>query len=159
MNSAIALEPVPVVEFSAAREPAPLPAPIKPRKPRVWTAFITLLAASVAGQIGTVVAAIAVDIGVNFVMGAQGADSATIQARVQEIFEHATFDPVVVAGSIPNQYGTCHAIRSLEIEGANKGVSWPPAPNGSCAQRPEACDLGRFCLVDRMGLRNRLQSV
>ncbi len=87
MNSAIALEPIPVVEFSAACEPAPLPALIKPLKPRVWTPFTTLLAAAVGGQIGTVVAMIAVGVGVGFVMGAQGADSATIQARVQEIYE------------------------------------------------------------------------
>ncbi len=86
MNSALALEPIPVVEFSAACEPAPLPAPIKPRKPRVWTAFTTLLAAAFVGQVGTIVATIAVGIGVGFVMG-EGADPATIQAHVQEIFE------------------------------------------------------------------------
>lgn len=103
MNSVIALEPARNVEISATPDPAVSAEIVKPHKLRVWTAFATFIVAVIAGQIATIAAMIAVGIGVGFVMGAQGVDPATIQTRVQEIFQMPL--PLLVLTLVPFQIG------------------------------------------------------
>jgi uncharacterized protein len=67
----------------------------KSRKPRVWTAFATLLVAAIAGQLAVFVAAIAVGFGSGVVMGAMGMDGAAIQAQIQSIFQNPVVSLIV----------------------------------------------------------------
>jgi membrane protease YdiL (CAAX protease family) len=74
----------------------PLPAEITPpRKPRVWTAFATLLLAVIAGQLAVFVAAVALGFGSGVVMGAMGMDQAAIQTQIQLIFQNPMMSLIV----------------------------------------------------------------
>jgi membrane protease YdiL (CAAX protease family) len=65
------------------------------RKPRVWTAFATLLVAAIAGQLAVFVAAVAVGFGSGVVLGAMGMDGAAIQAQIQLIFQNPIVSLIV----------------------------------------------------------------
>jgi membrane protease YdiL (CAAX protease family) len=85
MSSVSTLEPTLLLE-NVELTPAFLPAVSpKPRKARVWTAFATLLLAAIGGWLAITASIICVEIVIGFVMGAQGADGAAIQARLVEI--------------------------------------------------------------------------
>jgi len=91
MSTVTAFEPTSV---AATLEPActtPTVDTPAPRKPRVWTAFLTFFLAVVAGQVAVVAAVFTIGVGIGVVMGAQGADGATIQTRIQEIFTQPLF--------------------------------------------------------------------
>src|SRR5437899_2500614 len=60
----------------------------EPRKPRVWTAFATLLVAVITGQLAVFMAAIALGFGSGIVLGAMGMDQAAIQSQIQLIFQN-----------------------------------------------------------------------
>ena len=103
MNTVTVLEPIPVFETAEPiRESVPAVRP-KPRKPRVWTAFATLLVAAIAGVLAINVAEFVVDFATGFIMGAQGADGPAIQARIHEIWQQ----PLVglLMSLIPFQFG------------------------------------------------------
>jgi membrane protease YdiL (CAAX protease family) len=74
-----------------------------PRKPRVWTVFVGWIAAIISGQIVTIMGFVVAGMGIGVVLGFQGVDPATIQARVVEIFQH----PIValVLTLVPFQLG------------------------------------------------------
>jgi uncharacterized protein len=103
MNTGTALEPIMVLETSEpAREAVSAASPMI-RKPRVWTAFATFLVAAIIGQVAAIGAFFAVGFGTGVIMGAQGADGAAIQARVQEIFQQPLI--VLMLSLIPCQLG------------------------------------------------------
>lgn len=86
MSPVTAFEPTSALESSEPSCMTTAVATPAPRKPRLWTAFLTFLLAVVAGQIAVVAAVFTIGVGIGVVMGAQGADGATIQTRIQEIF-------------------------------------------------------------------------
>jgi membrane protease YdiL (CAAX protease family) len=65
------------------------------RKPRVWTAFATLLLAVIAGQLAVFAAAVALGFGSGVVMGAMGMDAAAIQSQIQSIFQNPLVSLIV----------------------------------------------------------------
>jgi uncharacterized protein len=103
MNTTTASESIAVVETAEpAGESVPAVSP-KTRKPRVWTAFATLIVAATAGFVATVATVIALCLGIGVVMGAQGAAGPAIQTRIQEIFQQP-FTSMLLA-LIPFQLG------------------------------------------------------
>jgi membrane protease YdiL (CAAX protease family) len=72
-------------------------------KPRVWTVFATWLAAVIVGQIAVFAGFVAAGLGIGVVMGAQGADPAAIQLRVQETFQQPL--PALLLTLLPFQLG------------------------------------------------------
>ncbi|MGD9634526.1 MAG: lysostaphin resistance A-like protein [Pirellulales bacterium] len=86
MSTVTAIEPTMVVEAPEPTHDSPSVGSPAPRKPRLWTAFVTVFAAAIAGQVAVIASYFAVGVGVGVVMGAQGAEAAAIQTRVQEIF-------------------------------------------------------------------------
>jgi membrane protease YdiL (CAAX protease family) len=103
MNAVTTLEPILILETSeSTRESVPAASP-KMRKPRVWTAFATLIVAQIVGQLASIAAFIVVGLGTGIVMGTMGADGPTIQARIQEIFEQPL--PSLLMLLIPFQLG------------------------------------------------------
>ncbi len=89
--------PTPTVETT---EPA---LEVALRKPRVWTVFATWFAAAIAGQVGIVAAFVAFGCAVGVMLGAQGADAAAIQARVEEMVQRPL--PALFLTLIPFQLG------------------------------------------------------
>jgi membrane protease YdiL (CAAX protease family) len=87
MHSASAAELNPTIEPScpvAAAAPAASP---KPRKPRVWTVFVAWIVAAIVGEMAIFASLVVVGASAGMVLGAQGADAATIQAHVQAMFQ------------------------------------------------------------------------
>ncbi len=85
-----------------ARESMSIAGP-KSRKPRVSTAFATWIAAVIIGSIASLAAVVAVGFVTGAIMGAQGANAAQIQARVQEICQQPL--PALLLSLIPFQLG------------------------------------------------------
>jgi membrane protease YdiL (CAAX protease family) len=87
-------------------EPAPKSVPAAnpmTRKPRVWTAFATFLGAAIVGNLAVIAAFVAMGVGTGIMMGAQGADGAKIQARIQELCRQPL--PALLLSLIPCQLG------------------------------------------------------
>ncbi len=103
MNTVTALEPILVVTTSEPAGEIESAASPKARKPRVWTAFATFLVAAIIAQVAAIGAFFAVGFGTGVIMGAQGANGAEIQARVQEIFQQPLI--VLMVSLIPCQLG------------------------------------------------------
>jgi membrane protease YdiL (CAAX protease family) len=103
MTTVTAFEPMLVLETSEpAREFVPAASP-KTRKPRVWTAFATFFVAAIVSQLAVIIAFVVTGFATGIIMGAQGADGATIQTRVQEIFRMPL--PALLLSLIPCQLG------------------------------------------------------
>lgn len=92
MSPVTALEPTSIGETPEPTcAPPTVATPATRKKPRVWTAFVTFFLALVAGQVAVAATVFTIGVGVGFVMGAQGADGAAIQTRIQEIFTQPLF--------------------------------------------------------------------
>jgi len=103
MISTIASEPVRVFETcEPVRESAPAVRP-KIRKPRVWTTIAGLFFAVIVGQLASILALVAVGVGLGIVLGAQGAGGDQIQTRIQEILQRPV--PALLLCLIPAQLG------------------------------------------------------
>lgn len=75
----------------------------RPRRPRVWTAFTTLLCALIAGQVLSIAGFVAVGIGTGFVTAARGANIAAIEKSIQELAQQPL--PALLLSLIPFQIG------------------------------------------------------
>lgn len=87
MSTATVFDSTATVELpepTCATTPA---ASVAPRKPRLWTAFATYVAATVTGQVAVSATVIGLGIVIGVIMGFQGADPATIQGRVLGILQ------------------------------------------------------------------------
>ncbi len=131
MNAVTALDPMPnCAHTQPAGEPAPAATP-KIRKPRVWTAFATWFAVIIVGTLCSLLALVAVGVGIGVVMGAQGADATQIQARVQEICQRPF--PALLLSLIPFQLGMIVVVlfaarRSKEPIKERLGLLTPTGP-------------------------------
>jgi membrane protease YdiL (CAAX protease family) len=103
MNTITGFEPTLVLENSELAGDTALPAGPNARKPRVWTAFVTWLVAAIVGELAVFAAYIAVGFTIGFIMGLHGAHPATVQARIQEIFQEPV--PVLLLSLVPFQLG------------------------------------------------------
>jgi membrane protease YdiL (CAAX protease family) len=79
------------------------PAATPARKPRIWTTFVTWLVALFVGQLAVIAAFVTVGLGIGIVMGAQGADGAAIQARVQQVIQQPVL--ALMLSLLPFQLG------------------------------------------------------
>jgi uncharacterized protein len=103
MNATTTLEPILFVEITEpTREVVPVTSP-KPRKPRIWTAFATLIFAAIVGQLAIIAGVVGLGLVTGVIMGAQGADVAAIQARMQEIGQQPLV--ILLFSLIPFQFG------------------------------------------------------
>lgn len=131
MNTVTALVPMPIcVTPEPAREPAPA-ASSKIRKPRVWTAFATWFAVIIVGTLCSLLALVAVGVGIGFVMGAQGADATAIQAQVKEVCQRPFV--ALMLSLIPFQLGMIGVVyfaarRSKEPIKQRLGLLTPTGP-------------------------------
>jgi membrane protease YdiL (CAAX protease family) len=85
MNAVTTLEPIVLFETTESAHESVAVARLKSRKPRVWTAFATLIVAAIVGQLAIIAGVVGLGVVTGFIMGAQGADGPAIQARMQEI--------------------------------------------------------------------------
>jgi membrane protease YdiL (CAAX protease family) len=99
MNPVTASESPPTIETS----PSTVPDTNRTTRPRVWTVFATWFAAAIAGQFAVIAGFVAAGVGIGAVLGAQGADAATIQARVQESLQQPL--PALLLSLLPCQLG------------------------------------------------------
>ncbi len=134
MDTVTAFEPlVPCASSEPAPELAPVPS-ARTRKPRVWTAFATWFAVVVVGTLCSFLALVAVGVVIGVVMGAQGADAAQIQARVQNICQQPF--PSLLLSLIPFQLGMIGVVffaarRSKEPIKERLGLLTPTGPRFS----------------------------
>src|SRR5947207_4191717 len=103
MNAVPAVEPILLSEILESSPESVAVASLKPRKPRVWTAFATLIVATIAGQLAIIAAIIGLGVVTGFLMGAQGADGPAIQAPIQAIGQQPP--TVLLFSLIPFQFG------------------------------------------------------
>ncbi len=95
MSTAIVVTPSLTPELIESASDSVLAEITKPRKPRVWTAFATLLLAAIAGQLAVFAAAVALGFGSGVVMGAMGMDQEAIQSQIQSIFQNPMVSLIV----------------------------------------------------------------
>ena len=80
----------------------PLPE-VPPRRPRIWTVFAVWIVAAIGGLMAMMAGFVAVGIVVGFMMGMQGADSAAIELRVQEVIQQPLM--ALLLSLVPFQLG------------------------------------------------------
>jgi CAAX protease family protein len=103
MDTVTTLEPILFCETPEPIRKSVAVASVKSRKPRVWTAFATLIVAAIVGQLAILANVIGLGVVTGFIMGAQGADGPAIQARVQEIGQQPL--TILLFSLIPFQFG------------------------------------------------------
>ncbi len=95
MSTATVVSPSLTPELIESASESVLAEITKPRRPRVWTAFATLLLAVIAGQLAVFIAAVALGFVSGVVMGAMGMDQAAIQSQIQSIFQNPVVSLIV----------------------------------------------------------------
>jgi uncharacterized protein len=138
----------PVIE--PARTITPYP-PQKPQRPRVWTVFVTWLLASFVGLVASFSAFVIVGVALGVVMGAQGLDAATIQARVTQFVQQPLL--ALLLSLVPFQLGilaTAMLAARMSPRPLKERLGLLPV-SGQPVSRLKVATMGAFTLSAALG--------